>query len=266
MEVNGDQIGQRRYWIVRTPGEPFRATRSSGWRSFNRGEVITRERYEHAPLFADVWPEMAAFIAARPLIAHNAAGDIAALRRGCDDVGVSWPSLTFACSLTLARRTWPKQRVDEHGVRGYRVFYLAAVLFPEAGLFQGEYEGDLDHGVVHDPLEDAEAAARVVLAAQRATATHTLAEVLAITGVPLLRVEPERRQIAGGGWISRHPIRLPVPRGVYYRDDVLRATALREGFLDIRACWRGDPDLIANYPRPGDPLKVWPSSLRRRRR
>ena len=254
VEVIGGQVGRRRYWIVRTPGEPYNGMRL-GNPMFDRGETITREQYESAPLFVDVWPEIGDFIGGRPLVAHGAARDIGSIRRGFNDVGLPWPRLEFACSLGVARRAWPKRLVAEHGIRAFRTIDLAGYLFPEAGLFEGDYFEKIGH----DPVEDAEASARVVLAAQRRTGTSTLRAVLETTGSPMLQVEANRYQKADRSWISRNPIDLPRPRtGLAYRPERLRAA-----FLDIRACWRGDIELIEGFPHPGDPL---PNGPRRRRR
>jgi DNA polymerase III epsilon subunit-like protein len=39
------------------------------------------------------------------VVAHNAAFDIGALRAGCDAADVEWPTLTYGCSLMMARRS-----------------------------------------------------------------------------------------------------------------------------------------------------------------
>lgn len=194
--VRNGRIVDRRSWLVRTPGRPYRT-----WEQPR--EEITRERYDQAPLFVEAWPDMADFIAGRPVVAHGAGHDVGALRRGCDDVGAPWPSLTYACSLQLARRVWPAKHATEHGVHSYTSVGLAYVLFPEAGLNCDEHGIQL---LTHhaDPLEDAEASARIVLAAQHATGCSSLTEVLTVTGTPLLTVEPDRYQRNPRSWIPRH--------------------------------------------------------------
>ncbi|MBB2749222.1 UNVERIFIED_ORG: DNA polymerase-3 subunit epsilon [Microbispora rosea subsp. rosea] len=248
VEVIGGLIARRRDWVVRTPGEILHGLRCGGWTS-TRGQTVSPEQYGRAPLFADAWPEMAKFIDGRPVVAHNAgARDVAALRRGCDDVGVPWPELTFACSLALARRVWLTGGCATAVVCCYQLHHLARRLFPEAGLYQPRY--DLVSYLHADPVEDAEAAAHLVLAAQETTRTQTLAELLAVTGCSLRHVEPDRYQQSERTWASRAPIRVPQPRAINYRDGELFARTVQASCQDIRANWRGDPALIARCLHP----------------
>lgn len=55
--------------------------------------------------FAEVWPEMAAFMAgAKYLIAHNARFDSGVLNACCEANGISAPRLPFYCTLRGARK------------------------------------------------------------------------------------------------------------------------------------------------------------------
>lgn len=58
-----------------------------------RGQPLTKELYERAPLLVDAWPSVAALIAERPVFAHGAGLDIARLRAGFDAHGLPWPFL-----------------------------------------------------------------------------------------------------------------------------------------------------------------------------
>lgn len=98
-----------------------------------RGEQLTREVYESSPFLPDVWPEIAAFVHGRPVVAHQAGGDVAALRLAFDDLGLPWPRLTFACSLQIARAVWLGGPHDSP-LRSHRLPDLAAHLFPETRL------------------------------------------------------------------------------------------------------------------------------------
>ncbi|MCE7011738.1 hypothetical protein LWC34_54335 [Kibdelosporangium philippinense] len=224
---------------VRTPGHPWDCVTTTSRGMLKRGEQLTREAYETAPFLPDAWPEIAAFTDGRPVVAHQASGDVAALRLAFDDLGLPWPRLTFACSLQLARAVWPAGPLRSHQLPD-----LAAHLFPEAGLFTGYRPAT----VGHDPVEDAEAVARVVLAAQQTTGTGTLAELLASTGRRLWTVEPDRCETSKG-WVDRVVTTPSPPDGLSWRPADLRAA-----YLELCEHWRGDPAAIAQVPLVGDPL------------
>lgn len=132
-----------------------------------------------------------------PVIAHNAAFDIGALRSGCDAAGAQWPTLTYACSLTMARRAGL-------GLLSYRLPLVCHAL----GVTAGRH---------HHAADDAQAAAHVViaLAARCGAATlHELADTLMVrlghitrsnwTGcVPAAVVAAQR---AGSGADPHHPL------------------------------------------------------------
>lgn len=202
-EVADGRVTRRLMRWVRTPGHPWACVTTSSRGMIKRGEHLTREVYESAPFLPNVWPEIDAFVDGRTLVAHQASGDIAALRLAFDDLGLPWPRLTFACSYQLARAVWP------HGPRrGHKLSDLAAYLFPEAGMFTGYRAATSGH----DPVEDAEAVARVVLAAQQTAGGDTLARLIEVTGWRLRRVEPDRCE-SSKGWVDRlspHPAR---PKG-----------------------------------------------------
>lgn len=84
-----------------------------------------------------------------PVIAHNAAFDIGAIRSACDADGSDWPTLRYACSLVMARRS-------SLGLLSYRLPLVCEAL----SVSQGQH---------HRADEDAAAAALIVRAlAQRA--------------------------------------------------------------------------------------------------
>lgn len=56
------------------------------------------------PEFGARLVDVLALAAGLPVVAHNAAFDIGAIRSGCDAAGADWPTLTYACSMALARR------------------------------------------------------------------------------------------------------------------------------------------------------------------
>jgi DNA polymerase-3 subunit epsilon len=103
----------------------------------------------HAPPFGDVWRELAKVLDdARFLVAHNASFDRSVLRACCARHGLVPPSLPFECTVKWARKTW-----------GIYPTNLPAVC--------RHLELALQH---HDAGSDAEACARIMIAARRARA------------------------------------------------------------------------------------------------
>jgi len=140
VHVEGVAIVGRDLFMIRPPRSRFAFTHIHGiaW-AHVRGE----------PSFAEHWPEIAAKLArATFLAAHNASFDRGVLAACCGVAGVAPPALSFHCTVQLARRAWRS--------RGLTRANLPAVC---------EHLGiSLNH---HDPASDAEACARIVIAARR---------------------------------------------------------------------------------------------------
>jgi DNA polymerase III subunit epsilon len=101
------------------------------------------------PAFGEVWPQLAPLLdGADRLVAHNAPFDRNVLRQCCEVARLEVPTLPFLCTVQVARRTW-----------NLRPANLPAVC--------RHLDIPLNH---HDPLSDAEAAARIVIAARQAFA------------------------------------------------------------------------------------------------
>lgn len=130
-------ITNRASYLLRPPRRDFTFTHIHGirWR-----DVAS------APSFAEVWPLLLSLLeGARFLAAHNARFDRAVLETCCRGAGVSSTPLPFRCTLQLARRVWN----------------LHPATLPDVCRRLGI---PLRH---HEPGSDAEACARVVLAAAR---------------------------------------------------------------------------------------------------
>ena len=56
------------------------------------------------PGFSERLAQVLAIVGDLPVVAHNAAFDIGAIRMGCDADDLDWPTLTYACSLIMSRR------------------------------------------------------------------------------------------------------------------------------------------------------------------
>ncbi len=103
-----------------------------------------RPRVMYAPPFADVWPQLAPLLdGAAVLAAHNAGFDRRVLAACCTAAGLAVPPQPFVCTVQIARRTWGLKPND-----------LASVC------------RRLGIGLIHhDAGSDAEACARIVIAA-----------------------------------------------------------------------------------------------------
>jgi DNA polymerase-3 subunit epsilon len=137
VRVEGLEIVERRVQLLRPPRPRFVFTYIHG---------ITWHDVADAPTFADAWPNLAGILdGADEMAAHNAGFDRGVLRTCCHFAGHRPPQLPFVCSMKLARRTWGLHRTSLPDV------------CRRLGL-------PLRH---HDPASDAEACARIVIAARK---------------------------------------------------------------------------------------------------
>jgi DNA polymerase III epsilon subunit-like protein len=93
VEVIDGRVTRRLMLWVPTPGHPWTCVTTASRRMLKRGKQLTHEVYESAPFLPDVWCEIAAFVDGRRVVAHQAGGDVAALRLAFDDLGLPWPRL-----------------------------------------------------------------------------------------------------------------------------------------------------------------------------
>ena len=95
---------------------------------------------------APTWPEaleiMLSFIGQDTLVAHNAGFDMGVLRESARLVDAELPSLDYACSLMIARKTYH--------LESYRLNAVAYAIGHE----------EFDH---HDALADSDACARIII-------------------------------------------------------------------------------------------------------
>lgn len=105
---------------------------------------ITWDMVRAEPAFGDVWPRLAPLLdGADFLAAHNAPFDRRVLAACCGAAELPTPALPFVCTVQVARRRWGLKPND-----------LASVC------------RRLGIGLIHhDPVSDAEACARIVIAA-----------------------------------------------------------------------------------------------------
>ncbi len=135
VRVENGVVGEKRRWLIRPPTREF---------SFTWLHGLAWSDVRTAPTFAEVWPEVVRFaVGVEFLAAHNASFDRSVLAACARSARIRVPATPFECSMLLARRNlgiYPTTLADV--CRRLRI--------------------PLRH---HDPLSDAEACARIVLAA-----------------------------------------------------------------------------------------------------
>jgi DNA polymerase-3 subunit epsilon len=131
---------------------------------------ITPDMVEHEPRFADRLPEILEYARGLPLVAHNAAFDLGVIRDACDESEMEWPTLTYACTLVLSRRS----------------FDLLSYSLPWAAQAAG-----FPTGLHHEPEADALAAAHILLAIAAARSANDLGALLDATYCVLGHMGPD---------------------------------------------------------------------------
>jgi DNA polymerase-3 subunit epsilon len=140
VRVRGGEIVERTHFLIRPPRKVFYFTRLHG---------IAWDHVKDQPTFGELWPRLSEKIRGVAFVAaHNAAFDRSVLEACCALARVPSPALLFECTVKLARQTWG----------------LRPAALPDVCRF---LDIPLRH---HDALSDAEACARIVLAAGRRTA------------------------------------------------------------------------------------------------
>jgi len=130
--------------VSRRVRQLFRPPRDHVWYTHIHG--LTLEHVQDKPRFAQAWPVLRqVFKGAAFLAAHNAGFDKRVLEACCESAGVEPPELPWVCTVRQARRTL--------GIRPANLDNVARIM----GI-------KLDH---HEALSDAEACARIVMAARK---------------------------------------------------------------------------------------------------
>jgi DNA polymerase III, epsilon subunit and related 3''-5'' exonucleases len=159
-------------YIVGTKRMLMRPPESVAWFDDFNIELhgITEAMVENEPRFADRLPEILEYARGLPLVAHNAAFDLGVIRDACDESEIEWPTLTYACTLVLSRRSYD--------LLSYSLPWAAqAAGFPIA-----------QH---HDPEADALSAAHILLAIAAAKSATDLRSLLDATYCVLGHLGPD---------------------------------------------------------------------------
>jgi DNA polymerase III epsilon subunit-like protein len=140
---------------------------------------ITPDDVANAPRWPDARAQLLQFADDAPIVAHNAPFDVGVVRDASDLWALEWPTLQYACTLTLARRVWP-------GQRSYSLLLLCSNLGIPADL-----------RLAHNALNDARLAGAILRKAINAAEVDDLDELLDHVGVIFGEVTPD-------GWNGCH--------------------------------------------------------------
>jgi DNA polymerase III subunit epsilon len=168
------QVGMvrvRNFEIVASLELLFRPPYPNDWFSPHNTKVhgLSATSVEKAPEFKAALPEVLDFLGSDPLLAHNAPFDMGVLRESAALVRHPLPSIQYACSLKIARKTY--------NLESYRLNQVAYAIGHE----------DFQH---HDALADSEACARIVIHAAKRHEAQNLEELLAATKQKLSSLKP----------------------------------------------------------------------------
>jgi DNA polymerase-3 subunit epsilon len=136
VRVDRRGIVERKVCLLRPPRNDFRFTYLHG---------IEWKHVADQPTFREAWPGLSGLLeGAAYLAAHNSGFDRAVLQACCTAAGLPPPALPFLCTMRLARHAWD----------------VRPTKLPDVCAFLGL---KLKH---HDAGSDAEACARIILAAR----------------------------------------------------------------------------------------------------
>ncbi|GHT20059.1 DNA polymerase III subunit epsilon [Bacteroidia bacterium] len=99
--VRDGQIAEKIYRLIRPEPEWY-----SYWNTQVHG--LTAEDTQNAPIFSDVWAEIAPKIAALPLVAHNSPFDEGCLRAAHRVYQMDYPDYEFHCTCRASRKVFGK--------------------------------------------------------------------------------------------------------------------------------------------------------------
>jgi len=160
---DGERVGLERT-LIRPPGNRYD--------SFNISiHGVTPDITAGAPTFAQVWPLLEERFAGRPLVAHNASFDMSVLGCSLRAAGLAYPRAEYYCycSMPVSRSHWPQLSSHKLDLMAY---HLGVSLLH------------------HDPADDANAAAQIMLRAMREDDACSIVELAVREGIRPGRLYP----------------------------------------------------------------------------
>ncbi len=128
---------------------------------FDSGNIrihkITPQMVMREPTFAELYDDLLPYLADRHIVAHNASFDIGVLRASTRLYTLPEPSLTYSCTVQLARKCWPD--APRYGL----------------GIISSYLGIELNH---HQALSDANACAQIMIQAGRMFDAESVEELL----------------------------------------------------------------------------------------
>ncbi len=146
VRVENGIITDKRYRLIRPPDMRF-SRRNIEVHGIYPSEV------ENEPQFYRYWNSIRSYLEPYPVVAHNANFDLNVLQAVLRRYALDNPTLTYTCSVKIARRTW-------RGLQSYGLNHLAK---------------HFGHTFVHHhALEDAEVCAKIMLHACQDTQSDSV--------------------------------------------------------------------------------------------
>ena len=130
---------------------------------------LTVEDVKNAPTFADIWDSFVKpFVGGLPLAAHNASFDMDVLWAVLEWYKLPIPSLSYFCTCSLARRTWPE--LESHAL---------SALAEQFGIVYN----------AHNALDDALTCGKLVQIATEKFGSTNIKNLLSAAGVEMGRLQ-----------------------------------------------------------------------------
>lgn len=127
-------IIEKKSWLIR-PKELYFDPWNVAIHGIDEDDVINE------PEFNELWDTFRRYLEGNIIVAHNASFDISVLRHVLDEYDIPYPSLSYLCTMNIARKAWP-------GLINYRLDTVAEFL-----------NINFNH---HDPCEDAVACTKIL--------------------------------------------------------------------------------------------------------
>ncbi len=111
--VKNGRIEDTKYWLIK----PYPFEMGYFQQRVHKIELAT---LENELTFDELWSEVRPFLEGQTILAHNASYDLNLLRGLMDHYGLSMGNLQYACTVDMAKNTWPNE--PKHSL-GYLAYY-----------------------------------------------------------------------------------------------------------------------------------------------